>query len=370
MMSTCRSGEEHCKQPRLICLEHCLMGCESLTEGSGREFRFGTSLEDLLGTVGSFGVEHWRQDLEEVGPLHPASIQALSSMVPWDKSQEIEQLRIYVDGSHFCEHQTAWAAAAIGRVGGNWQWVGFPSGRVFPAGSDGSVGLGECNAHTAELHAMVRALCAASALDCIDVELVYDAIAAADIVQGLAQSSRHQQLARIATSLNMVAVGRRVKLGYRHVRSHQGDALNELADSIARATALGEVNVFEFKGHLARIERKGAFEWWWLTVNAWNPAASGSYKEVGYLYSRVPLQRFNNIQKTSKTYENIHTTLETCKPKILSQWHPRKQQPRDNALESPNLWPQKIELKHPDPQHMRPFFCTAQHRHSNSLSTS
>ena len=72
-----------------------------------------------------------------------------------------------------------------------------------------------------------------------DVEIVYEATAAAQNAQGLASSVRHQQLARLATSFSMVAEGKGVQLAYPHVRSHQKDAMNELADSIAKATASG-----------------------------------------------------------------------------------------------------------------------------------
>ena len=249
-----------------ISLEACLSEDLSRRAGSGRSLRAGVTLEDLVQTVGKHGVEHWRIDLSEVGELHAASKLALKSLPPWDRRHDLEQVRIYVDGSHFNVQQTAWAAVAVGRISDCWYWIGFVSGRVFPAGHEACLGMGECNAHTAELHAMVHALCATCAMDCIDVEIVYDAISAADIAIGLASSSRNQRLAQIATNLVVIAAERRVRLSYRHVYSHRGDALNELADSVARATAVGNVGPFDFEGELAKAEQRGSLQWWWRTV--------------------------------------------------------------------------------------------------------
>ena len=255
---------------RVLNLEACLP--KGLAEGEitpreeGRAFHIGTTLDVMLATVEKLDLRAWRTDLQEVGVLHEASRAALQMLPTWDRSREVEQLRIYVDGSHFGENQTAWAAAGVGRVGARWFWVGFISGRVHTREHVACLGDGECNARTAELHAMSYALGAACALDCIDVEIVYDATSAAQIAQGLASSARHRQLARLTTSLSMVAEGKGVQLAYRHVRSHQGDAMNELADSIAKATACGKVQRFSFEGVLAAAERQGEVDWWWLTV--------------------------------------------------------------------------------------------------------
>ena len=101
----------------------------------------------------------------QVGTVHKPARVAPQMLPTWDRSREVEQLRIYVDGSHFGENQTAWAAVGVGRVGAQWFWVGFISGRVHPRDHVACLGDGQCNAHTAELNAMSYALGAACTLD-------------------------------------------------------------------------------------------------------------------------------------------------------------------------------------------------------------
>ena len=182
-----------------------------------RVFRTAASIERLVDVVGRFSLENWRVDLTGVEHLHEESVKLLKKLPSWDRQQSADHLRLYVDGSHFCEQQTAWAVIAVGQIAGQWVWMGYISGRVHPLGAEASLGDGECNAHTAELHAMIFALCSACSLDCACLEIVYDSTSAADIVQGIASSRRHQKLARMATNLATVAGGRQVQLGYRHV---------------------------------------------------------------------------------------------------------------------------------------------------------
>ena len=93
----------------------------------------------------------------QVGTVHKPARVAPQMLPTCDRSREVEQLRIYVDGSHIGENQTAWAAVGVGRVGAQC--------RVHPRDHVACLGDGQCNAHTAELNAMSYALGAACTLD-------------------------------------------------------------------------------------------------------------------------------------------------------------------------------------------------------------
>ena len=254
-------------QKQLLCLDESVpQGWRDQTRSS-RALHLGTTIDELVHVVGQFGLEKWRVELSEVGKLHVASEAVLRDLPVWDRCSDVESLRVYVDGSHFGAQKAAWAAVAVGRIGLQWVWIGFISGKVHSWDSPHCIGDGACNAHTAELHAMIYALCAVCALDCVTAEIIYDATTAAAVAQGLMSSARHQQLAHLANNLTMVAKGRCCLLSYRHVKSHRGEPLNELADTVAKATAAGLVEPFAFEGRLAEVERSGAVEWWWTMVS-------------------------------------------------------------------------------------------------------
>ncbi|CAE7585952.1 unnamed protein product [Symbiodinium sp. CCMP2592] len=165
-------------------------------------------------------------------------------------------LLMYVDGSYEAE-SGAWAVCCLGLVGDEWQWLGYFAD-VVPAQVEIR------SAFEPELYAQLVALGIAARLG-VPTTVFYDCTSAAVVATGGAATSAATPLARAAANLYMYSGVRGHWPAMQHVRSHQGDPLNELVDRMAKGALrspelrapLGDMHIADYVCHQA-------FEWLWL----------------------------------------------------------------------------------------------------------
>ena len=221
---------------------------------------------DKLQVLDSFVLQAMCQDVASLGRLHNTTRAALRNMAVWNRSDAVDALRLYVDGSYVeSTSKAGWAVVALGLVRSEWAFVGYFSDRLYESGHTRWLGNASVNAHVAELAAMTCALAVAIANECQHCEIVYDAMAAAGIAEGIYQCHELAAMAHATTSLTVRAWKLGVKIGYRHVAAHTGDAFNELADVVAKATTRTPALIAcDFEDGLANIVMSQVRDWLWF----------------------------------------------------------------------------------------------------------
>ena len=183
-------------------------------------------------------------------------------------------VRIYTDGS-FCPQtlSAAWAICVLLCCRGQWTFAGFASDGLYVNGQHHSLGQPHASAHVAELTAMAAAAALVGNLGRMrdgHVEICFDAIAAAGIAEGRQWSRTLESFSLGVTALMHLAQQRSGAVCWRHVRAHQGDPMNELADSAAKAAATAAFRAPISADHLAMVFAAPETPYLW-----WTPGRTG-----------------------------------------------------------------------------------------------
>ena len=227
-------------------------------------FTVGARLEHLIDLLLPFDLKSLSRNLDQVD-LHPATCEALSCMQSWDGQLEVSRLRVYVDGSfEEVTDRAGWAVVVLGLTDTGWQWLGYMSEHLHEPGHDRHSGHTRKSAHAAEMVAMLHALSIVAHND-LPSEVVFDAMVAAEVAQGLCYPDAHVGLARATTMMHIIAQ-HRGSVSYRHVRSHQGDPFNEMADSLAKAASRRSRMNPPLGCMLQDAIREGRLSWLWWVV--------------------------------------------------------------------------------------------------------
>ena len=258
---------------------HAAMECEHLhgTARDGQLTDWGppqtehTLLTGLDGSMlqfvfSEFALTALSQDISALGRLHSASAAALAACPFWCGAP-FTQVRIYTDGS-YCSRSSraAWAVCVVVCCDHQWQFAGFASDEVFPGERRGSLGQDHVSAHVAELTAMAVAAALVGNLPRVSVDICFDAMAAAGVAEGIHKSQVLEFFSTRVTALMYAAQCRRGPVGWRHVRAHQGDPLNELADNAAKAVLSGRFRAPLASDHLSSIfQGPEILHLWWST---------------------------------------------------------------------------------------------------------
>ena len=181
------------------------------------------------------------QQVALLGTLHPATAVALQACPVW-LGETPRAVRIYSDGS-YCQNTrlASWALCLLVLVDSGWQFAGFACDVLQQPGHKHYLGNNHTSAHIAELAAMAHVALLIGSLPNIPVAVCFDATAAAGIAEGRFWSATLHHFANTVTTLMHLATQHVPQLQWRHVRAHTGDAMNELADTAAKAAVRGVV---------------------------------------------------------------------------------------------------------------------------------
>ena len=158
--------------------------------------------------------------------------------------------------------------------------VGIASGPLLPQDM-AHHGLDKQSAETAEafaLHQAVKWALAQTRGVWHPVTIYYDCAGAGDPASGKATASEDiKQIARATRALVHYAESHGVRIEFTHVHSHQGHALNELADNMAKAGAFfSHCSCLPYQIHQDWYQMdKATADWAWL-VNL-SPATKTQY---------------------------------------------------------------------------------------------
>ena len=233
-----------------------------------RPMSFNSSLDSMLTLLSDMSLDAFCKDFHRIPSPHLATTQALKSTETWTSDCPIDEVCFYTDGSYSHKNDTGgWAVVALVCSRGHWLWAGFMSGHLAMPHLPEALGYDCISPHSAELVALLHALCAASALQGIHCHIRYDAQAAAAIADCTAAPTKHITLAKGLASLRHIATLQCLSLTMEHVSAHQGHAWNEAADSIAKAAASQVFSCCPSGHHLATCLRDGTLHWLWWTVD-------------------------------------------------------------------------------------------------------
>ena len=264
-VASCADSQDKAEQPKCISLEQ-LIPCEREDVWQAEPaIVFADIPENRLWQA--FQLSNMSQDVNCLGRLRPKTFEALAALEAWNQVDEVTELQLYVDGS-FSESlcSAGWAVVGVGCVEGRWKFIGYFSDCVHDKGHHKWLGNENTSAHVAELAAMTCALAVVNAHASLRCEIVFDATAAAGVAAGLHDCRALAALAQATTSLTIRAWRCGVVLSYRHTHAHKGEAFNELADTVAKATHMGRTHTAcSFGTCLVRLVVGQVRDWtWWL----------------------------------------------------------------------------------------------------------
>ena len=238
----------------------------AMSEPVKRQLQTGARIDEVFAAFEPFIVDNLCQDFEPVGELHEATVEALKALPTWQGQGHVEGLRIYTDGAFESRvNKAGWAVVVLGHCAGQWFFLGYLADEVKSCGSDLSLGHEYNSAHVAEVMAMFYALCVVCA-NHIPTEICYDAVTASEVTQCKALGTAHGLLAGAACDLWNLACCLGCPPGFRHVRAHTGDPMNEMADRVAGAACRGSVGEGGQCLRIASLVRKGQLGWMWMCV--------------------------------------------------------------------------------------------------------
>ena len=265
----------------------------------------------------------YRAAFFDLPDVHTQTRRALESMPTWDWRDSPEKADLYVDGSFFEDKQTAgWAVVLLVTHRQQTFWGGFISGLLHSEQHPLHIGQIGCNAHTAELVAMLYAMATALNLEGINCCLHFDAQAAASIAKGEASSADQHAICRGLLSLHHLCLLQCSAINFTYVAAHQGDAWNEAADTAAKAAAAGIFCQQPESEFFARAVRDGQLDWlWWpLTpmchegrIPALDESGLTMANTTGISARRHACQSVPGIPKL--------VAQERTKPSALADWH-------------------------------------------------
>ena len=187
-------------------------------------------------------------DLSCIKDLHPATQRAIQQCVN-HHGKQITGLRLYTDGSAVGA-AAAWAVIIIADLPDDQMaWLGYFAGEVItdPVGK-GYVGADKCTNGTAELSAVLWACMWAhqcEAIRGVPITVLYDSTYAGGIAAHAMFPNVNALMAE-TTQQFMYMAAATLQTTWRHVRAHNGDPWNEMADRVANAARGGKVGFKPF----------------------------------------------------------------------------------------------------------------------------
>ena len=206
------------------------------------------------------------QDLAQLGALHASTVAALLHLPFWDRRIPYRRVRLYTDGSYTADAQEAgWAVVMVVCTELGWQLAGYCCGSLELFSADCGLQQLQLHAYTAEVTAMLYALVLARGCQCEHVDVCFDCVSAAGAAAGRYWSACLDRLSCRAAQLAILAEDAGKVITWRHIKSHVGDSLNELADRAAKFGSKGnEVRVGE--NSIAEAIREDVYAWlWWVS---------------------------------------------------------------------------------------------------------
>ena len=182
-------------------------------------------------------------ELGDTSEFHAAARFALASCPPMDLAG-VECVSVFTDGSAFpCPDPSVaprlgWSAVFVGRGASGFGFLGVLSHTA--AGSGGAVEgdpMGDSN--TMELAAILWALVWVIAFaPGLEVVIEADSLFASNVTTGRWGEGRHTDLGRLCSSFFLIA-RQLAAVSFAHVKAHDGNPWNELADCLAKRAAWG-----------------------------------------------------------------------------------------------------------------------------------
>ncbi|CAE7213307.1 unnamed protein product [Symbiodinium sp. CCMP2592] len=201
--------------------------------------------------------------------LHPATESALADHCHIARDAVLA-VEIYTDGSFHSDLST-WAFVVRVTDGYHWSVFGWARGTVALAGSVASVGALQHSAIEGERSALFWATAWAicSGFTC-PISFWGDNSAALGQTRGTCGSADSSASAAACRAVSQAAEAIRGAplLAYGHVKAHQGQAFNELADTLAKAHHLGDTPIPDAVRQVAGWARAGSLDWLWLLIES------------------------------------------------------------------------------------------------------
>ena len=191
-----------------------------------------------------FGLSCLQPEWCQVPDVKRCSKKFLHLLPTVDRSKPLEALQCYVDGSFFDqqpEPQAGFAIAVIALQQRQWTWAGFLSVHCPCQGSVGTLGVRVGSSFETEVAAIVHAMAIACAIP-VPTLIAYDNLAAGQIASGQAVAQEQTALTAAACSLFHLLQSAQREPAFLHVRSHEGNPLNEFVDTTAKLAAKGQTH--------------------------------------------------------------------------------------------------------------------------------
>eukprot|EP00439_Symbiodinium_sp_Y106_P045787 s2698_g5.t2 len=240
---------------RTVLLEHCVAQSKATVPCEGL-LSIGLPGDAQDVALDGFSLQNMRRTKPTGEWILRASSTFLDGLDSAGLHEKPSRLLMYVDGS-FDSQQGAWAVCCLGYCQGQWKWIGFFADKICSK-------LKVQSAFDAELFSQFVALGVAARAG-LPAAIFYDCQAAATVATGNAKSSAATALSRAAVGLLMYSGVRGQWPALHHVRSHQGDPLNELVDGLAKQALRGQAPIGELGDErICDYICQQAFEWLWI----------------------------------------------------------------------------------------------------------
>ncbi|CAE7777776.1 unnamed protein product [Symbiodinium sp. CCMP2592] len=238
---------------------------------------FAVPADILAPTLAAFDLSHCHRALPASQLLHPAARQLVYGLPTW-AGAKLTACMLFLDGAYE-NGRCTWAVAAAVEFQGTWFWAGYFCGHV--AGS-----LSPRSAFEGELYAqfVAHGIAARHAVPCA---IFYDNTSAASVAVATAATTASTQLGSATAALRFLSMYSQVPIAYQHVKSHQGHAGNETADSIAKALLKERIQpCLPADDTLDACVLAGDFDWLWIHAAS---ATCSSWPSIGHDGDSVPI---------------------------------------------------------------------------------
>ena len=218
--------------------------CKKMRSDRAVQLRCGVTpdMHDML--FEPFSLSCLQPEWRQVPEVKRCSRKFLHLLPSVDRSMPLEALQCYVDGSFFDqqpEPQAGFAIAVIALQQNQWTWAGFLSVHCPCQGSVGTLGVKVGSSFETEVAAIVHAMAIACAIP-VPTLIAYDNLAAGQIASGQAVAQEQTALTAAACSLFHLLQSTQREPAFLHVRSHEGNPLNEFVDATAKLAAKGQTH--------------------------------------------------------------------------------------------------------------------------------
>ena len=212
-----------------------------------------------------FNLSLFSTDWSNLPELKPATRQFLQGLPVLGPSCHPVAMQYYVDGSYFAgSGKCGWAIVAIGLHEGLWKWVGHVAVKAEITGSPHTFGTAVHSVFETELAAMAYAMAFCLGIP-VPSTIGYDSTSAQAVATASCFDQAGSDLAQVCRSLqHLLHLIQRVPAWF-HIRSHTGHPLNELADSAAKAGAIGDFPI-EMPACLHEAQTSEVLPWLWTCL--------------------------------------------------------------------------------------------------------